>query len=243
MTLTFIHPHAAFVDEFTKPAIVPMEEAFRVFQIFAQDGADAVSFREIIDSLATPQHLNDLVPGALHKWFYGRIHGKTHGNGRREIYATMFGQMEPLDTKTVTDQDFVLMFSGKALSLRAKAGGRFGAANKWQIMSHRIFGSPRWKRLCARLQLEHAAMFSIKGINRLRHSTTRACDLALEFVALIQTPRLTFGRGDDLRVVGILAKIAFLRFYSGPAREQQLEAVYASASTLLRTYYGTSPLS
>jgi hypothetical protein len=25
------------------------------------------------------------------------------GNGRREIYATMFGQMEPLDTKTVSN--------------------------------------------------------------------------------------------------------------------------------------------
>ena len=33
MTLSFQHPHPAFVDEFTKPALVPMEEAFRVFQV------------------------------------------------------------------------------------------------------------------------------------------------------------------------------------------------------------------
>jgi hypothetical protein len=33
MTLSFQHPHPAFVDEFTKPALAPMEEAFRVFQV------------------------------------------------------------------------------------------------------------------------------------------------------------------------------------------------------------------
>jgi len=42
---------------------------------------------------------------------------------------------------------------------------------------------------------------------RLRDATRRACDLAMEALALLQTPRLDFGRGDDLRVAGIFAKV------------------------------------
>jgi len=69
------------------------------------------------------------VPGHLHKWLYGRIHGREHGKGRREIYATMFAQMEPLDSKTVSDAEFVRMFSGQELTraARASAKGKAGA--------------------------------------------------------------------------------------------------------------------
>jgi hypothetical protein len=129
-----------------------------------------MTFKEITDALAAEQEEEALVPGHLHKWFYGRIHGKEHGNGRREIYATMFAQMEPLDSKTVSDAEFVHMFSGHELTraARASAKGKAGAVqlsastSKWLLLAQRLAGSPRWRRLCARLQLEHSAMTSAK---------------------------------------------------------------------------------
>ena len=96
---------------------------------FGKEGADSTTFREITDALAAEQEEEALVPGHLHKWLYGRIHGREHGKGRREIYATMFAQMEPLDSKTVSDAEFVRMFSGQELTraARASAKGKAGA--------------------------------------------------------------------------------------------------------------------
>ena len=86
-----------------------------------------------------------------------------------------------------------------ALTLSLRAILVFICSNWTGYISPLHLSYLRWRKFVVRLQLENAALSSVRGILKIKVAQAKATKLALRFLDAIQCPRLLMNDGDDLR--------------------------------------------